>query len=121
MANVPIYVASSIAGYLHSVGYDMPRVCDVMPLLDVDSTVGALTAQLQDVGSGALYCPRAAPIPFKQVQTGGQNVFASIGELPRLLGLHLTGMCGKRAAFFPIRPACDHCTNSTWTLSSCCR
>ena len=54
-------MASSIAGCLHSVGYDMPRVCDVTPLLDVDSIVGALTAQLRDVGSGALCCPRAAP------------------------------------------------------------
>ena len=39
----------------------MPRVCDVIPILDVDNTVGALTAQLQDTGSGDLYCPRLAP------------------------------------------------------------
>ena len=32
----------------------------MVPLLDVDNTVEALTAQLQDMGSGALYCPHAA-------------------------------------------------------------
>ena len=35
----------SVAGCLHSVGYYMPRVCNVMPMLDV--IVKALTAQLQ--------------------------------------------------------------------------
>ena len=50
-----------IVGCLHSVGDAMPRVCDVMPLLDVDSILGALTEQLQDVGGGALYCLCAAP------------------------------------------------------------
>ncbi len=39
----------------------MPHVFDVMPLLDVDSIVEALTVQLQDVGSATLYCPRDAP------------------------------------------------------------
>ena len=29
-------MASSVAGCLRSVGYDMPCVSDVMPLLDVD-------------------------------------------------------------------------------------
>ena len=54
-------MASSVASCLSSVGYDMPRVFDVMPLLDVDSIVEALTAQLQDMGSAALYCYREAP------------------------------------------------------------
>ena len=54
-------MASSLAGCLRSVGYDMPHVCDVIPILDVDNIVGALTAQLQDMGNGALYCPRVAP------------------------------------------------------------
>ena len=53
-------MASSLAACLHLVGYDMPRVCDVIPILDVDNIVGALTAQLQNMGSG-LYCPRMAP------------------------------------------------------------
>ena len=34
---------------------------DVVPLLDVDGVVEALTACLQSTGSGSLYCPRAAP------------------------------------------------------------
>ncbi len=54
-------VASSVAGWLRSVGYNMPRVFDVMPLLDIDGIVEALTVQLQDMGSAALYCPREAP------------------------------------------------------------
>ena len=47
----------------------MPRVHDVVPLLDVDGVVHALwppsmkalTARLQSTGSGSWYCPRAAP------------------------------------------------------------
>ena len=54
-------MASSLAGCLHSVGYDMPRVCDVIPMLDVDNIIEVLTAQLQDLGNGALYCPRVPP------------------------------------------------------------
>ncbi|DBB12818.1 TPA: hypothetical protein ACH3X3_005582 [Trebouxia sp. C0006] len=41
-------MASSVAGCLSSVGYDMPRVFDVIPLLEIDSIVEALTVQLQD-------------------------------------------------------------------------
>ena len=37
------------------------RVC-VIPILDVDNMVGVLTAQLQDMGNGALYCSHVAPI-----------------------------------------------------------
>ncbi len=54
-------MASSVASCLGSVGYDMPRVFDVIPLLEIDSIVEALTVQLQDMGSAALYCPREAP------------------------------------------------------------
>ena len=54
-------MASSLAGCLHSVGYDMPRVCDVIPILDVDNIIEVLTTQLQDLGNGAIYCPRVAP------------------------------------------------------------
>ena len=50
-----------LAGCLHSVGYDMPCVCDVIPILDVDNIIEVLTTQLQDLGNGALYCPRVAP------------------------------------------------------------
>ena len=54
-------IGSSLAACLHSVGFEMPRVHDVVPLLDVDGVVEALTAHLQSTGSGSLYCPRAAP------------------------------------------------------------
>ena len=39
----------------------MPRVHDVVPLLDVDGVVEALTALLQRTGSSGQHCPRAAP------------------------------------------------------------
>ena len=54
-------LAHSLAACLRSVGFEMPRVHDVVPLLDVDGVVEALTARLQSTGSGSLYCPRAAP------------------------------------------------------------
>ena len=38
----------------------MPRVHDVVPLLDVDGIVEALTGRLQGTGSGSLYSPCAA-------------------------------------------------------------
>ena len=49
------YLSSSLASCVHLVGYYMPRVHDVIPILDVDNTVGVLTAQSQDMGSDALY------------------------------------------------------------------
>ena len=51
----------SLAACLHSVGFEVPGVHDVVALLDVDGVVEALTARLQSTGSGCLYCPRAAP------------------------------------------------------------
>ena len=54
-------IANSLAACLHSVGFEMPRVHDVVPLLYVDGVVEALTACLQSTGSGSLYCPHAAP------------------------------------------------------------
>ena len=54
-------MASSLATCLHSVGFEMPRVHDVVPLLDGDGVVEALTALLQRTGSGGLLRPRAAP------------------------------------------------------------
>ena len=52
-------ITSSLATCLHSVGFEMPRVPDVMPLLDVDGVVEALTARLQSTGFGSLHCPHA--------------------------------------------------------------
>ena len=65
-------MANSLAACLQSVGFEMPRVHDVAPLLDVDGVVEALTARLQSTGSGRLHCPCAAPTqgvvacPFEQ-------------------------------------------------------
>ena len=42
-------------------GFEMPCVHDVVPLLDADSAAEALTERLQSTGSDSLYCPRAAP------------------------------------------------------------
>ena len=44
-----------------SVGFEMPCVHDVVPLLDVDLGVEALTAHLQSPGPGSMYCPLTAP------------------------------------------------------------
>ena len=54
-------MASSLATCLHSVGAEMLRVHDVVPLLDVDGVAEALTALLQRTGSGGQHCARAAP------------------------------------------------------------
>ena len=54
-------MASSLATCLHSVGFEMLRVHDVVPFLNVDSVVEALTALLQSTGSSGLHCPHAAP------------------------------------------------------------
>ncbi|KAL3157281.1 hypothetical protein ABBQ38_001513 [Trebouxia sp. C0009 RCD-2024] len=54
-------MASSLVACLRSVGIDMPCVCDVVPLLNVDCVVKALTESLQAPGGGALFCPRRAP------------------------------------------------------------
>ena len=56
-------LANPLSACLHSVGFEMPRdtVHDVVPLLDVDGVVEALTARLHSTGSGSLYFPRAAP------------------------------------------------------------
>ena len=53
-------LANSLAACLRSLGVEMPGVHDVVPLLDVDDVVEALTARLQSTGSGSLYFPRAA-------------------------------------------------------------
>ena len=54
-------MANSLAACLHSVGFEMPSVHDVVPLFDADGVVEALTARLQSTGSGSLCCPRATP------------------------------------------------------------
>ena len=36
-------------------------IVNYCPILDVDNIIEVLTTQLQDLGNGALYCPRVAP------------------------------------------------------------
>ena len=47
--------------HAHPVGFEILRIHDVVPLLDVDGFIEALTARLQGTGSGHLCCPCAAP------------------------------------------------------------
>ena len=54
-------MASSLATCLHTIGFELPRVIDVVPLFDVDGVVDALTERLTCVGPGRVYCPRVAP------------------------------------------------------------
>ena len=54
-------MSRSLAACVHSVGFEMPCVHDVVPLLDVDGVVEALTECLHSTGSGSLYYPCAAP------------------------------------------------------------
>ena len=54
-------MAGSLAACLQTVGFEMPCVSDVVPLLDVDGVVDALTGRLTCVGLGSVYCPRVAP------------------------------------------------------------
>ena len=70
-------MASSLATSLHSVGFEMPRVHDVVPLLDVDGDVEATRpCGLQSTGSGGLHCPRAAP--FHAHTSSGLSLIAHV-------------------------------------------
>ena len=85
----------------------MPRVCDVMPLLDVDGIVGALTAELQDVGSGALYCPCAAPTQgfvSCTYMSSGLGRIAFVGVIVNCL--FLAGACGAFCHLSSVAMAC---------------
>lgn len=50
-------MATSLAACLRSVGLNTPRVCDVVPLLDVNCVVEAVPASLKAVGGGASLVP----------------------------------------------------------------
>ena len=86
-------MASSVAGCLHSVGCNMPHMFDVMLLLDIDSNVKALTVQLQDMGSAALYCPHEAPTRglFPALMSSGSGHTAFVIAI--VICLFLVGAC----------------------------
>ena len=69
------------------------HVFDVIPLLDIDRIVEALTVQLQDVGSAALYCPREAPtrVLFLALINSGLGHTAFVGVI--VIWLFLAGAC----------------------------
>ena len=91
------HLSSSLADCLQLVGDDMPRVHDVIPTLDVDNIVGVLTAQLQDMGSGALYCPHVAPtwgVVFALISSGpGHTAFAGVIIICLLLASTCDAVC----------------------------
>ena len=82
-----------MAGSLAAVSSEMPRVHDVVPLLDVDGVAEALTTHLQSTGSGGLYCPCAAPTQGHMssglgfiVRIGGIELPVSARRMQRCLG-----------------------------------
>ena len=54
-------MASSLTACLHSVGFEIPRVHDVVPLLDVDGVVEALVSLKRDRYKHTLYLQDHAP------------------------------------------------------------
>ena len=82
-------MASSLAACLRSVGFEMPRVHDVVPLLDVDGVVEALTGRLQGTGSGSLYYPSAAPTQgvVRAHTSSGLSLIAHVGGIVNFLFL----------------------------------
>lgn len=86
-------MASSLAACMHSVGFEMPCVHDVVPLIDVDGVVEALTARLQSTESGSLCCPCAAPLRvlFHAHTSGGLSLIAQVGGIVSFL--FLGGAC----------------------------
>ena len=72
----------------------MPHVHDVIPILDIDNIVGDLTEQLQDMGSGALYCFHVAPtrgVVSCTYQQWGSGHTAFVGVI--VICLFLAGAC----------------------------
>ena len=86
-------MASSLAACLHSVGFEMPRVHEVVPLLDVDGVVKALPARLLSTGSGSLHCPGAAPLRvlLHAHASNGSSLIACVGGIVSFL--FLGGAC----------------------------
>ena len=77
----------------------MPHVHDVVPLLEVDSVVEALTECLQSTGSGSLYCPRAARTQGLVLCTYKQW-FKPYSPCRRCCQLPVSGRCMQRILQF---------------------
>ena len=95
-------MAGSLATCLHSVGFEMPHVSDVVPLLDVDGVVEAVTARLQCPGPGGMYnnCPRASPTQgvvsctYDSVNSGLSLIACAGGIASSVELLHVCAACG---------------------------
>ena len=74
-------------------GFEVPCVHDVVPLLDVDGVVEALTRHLHGTGSGSLYGTRAAPLKrlFHAHTSSGLSLIAHVAGIVNLL--FLGGAC----------------------------
>ena len=99
-------MASSLAACMHSVGFKMPRVHDVAPLLSVDSVVEALTARLQSTDSGSRYCARAAPLRV-------------LFHAHRSCGLSLIAHVGGTVSFLFLGGACRNFCSVGWAVMAC--
>ena len=99
-------MASSLATCLHSVGFQMPRVHNVVPLFDVDGVVEALTALLQRTGSSGQHCPRAAPT---------QGVVSAHTSSGSSLIAHVEGI----ASFMFLGGACSGFCSLGWAVMAC--
>ena len=97
-------MASSLAGCLHLVGYDMLRVCDVTLILDVGN-------HLQDMGHSALqFCAVLAcvwlplGVSFLAPMSSGLGHTAIVGVT--VICLYLAGACGAFWSLGLVAMAC---------------
>ena len=75
----------------------------MVPLLDVDGVVDALTTPLQSTGAGSLYCPRAASTQGV-VSCTYEHWFRPYSPRRRYCQLPVSGRCMQRILQF--RPGC---------------
>ena len=102
-------MASSLAACLHSVGFEMPHMHDVVPLLDVDVLWKALTECLQNTGSVSLYIQyitRAAPT---------QGIVSCTYEHCLSLTAHVGGI----VSFLFLGGTCSDFCSLGWAVMAC--
>ena len=99
-------MASSLAALLHSVGFEMPRIHDVVPLSDVDGVVKALTA-----------CQQGRVLAVCIVQPAGptQGVVSCACEQWCSLIAHVGGI----VSFLFLGGACSAFCNLDWVVMAC--
>ena len=109
-------LANSLAACLHSVGFEMPRVHDVVPLLDVDGVVEALTARLQ---SSTL--PGSNPGSLSQciVLVHVQPPLRVLLHAHTGSGLSLIAHVGGIVSFLFLGGACSDFCSLGWAVMAC--